>query len=265
MIDLNPSKSVVPFGKYKGQPVEILAQDKPYLDWLSAQDWFRERYSGIYTLIVNNFSESSETPEHNSLQVLFLDDEFCFAFVKAAAGPWLLGLKTEPARRVEEWATSALINVERDYDASVKQSISDNSQYIRDRSRRLAKRSRELREILGKIPQVLTYGVKWTKEFEHKGVDVVLSCHVKSIEQLPNVATEVLAHHTDYKHFEIEIKPTVGDDYPAILRQMKANKARYLFTQRYTGVGATKEQFVQTMKLSGVTVVFQESLELEKT
>jgi len=31
-----PSK-IVPFGKYKGQPIEALAQDKPYLDWLSGR------------------------------------------------------------------------------------------------------------------------------------------------------------------------------------------------------------------------------------
>ena len=53
-----PSNKIVPFGKYKGQPVEVLAQDRPYLDWLTAQDWFRQRYEGIYTLIVNNFAEA---------------------------------------------------------------------------------------------------------------------------------------------------------------------------------------------------------------
>jgi hypothetical protein len=51
---------VVPFGKYKGQPIEVLANDRGYLDWLTAQSWFRERYAGIYTLIINNFGEPSE-------------------------------------------------------------------------------------------------------------------------------------------------------------------------------------------------------------
>jgi hypothetical protein len=75
--------NIVPFGKYKGQPVEVLAQDRSYLEWLSAQPWFRERYAGIYnTLIVNNFTEAAETPDHNALQVLFLDDDFCLRFLR---------------------------------------------------------------------------------------------------------------------------------------------------------------------------------------
>jgi uncharacterized protein (DUF3820 family) len=35
--------SIVPFGKYKGQPVEALAQDRSYLDWLQTQNWFMAR------------------------------------------------------------------------------------------------------------------------------------------------------------------------------------------------------------------------------
>jgi hypothetical protein len=116
------------------------------------------------------------------------------------------------------------------------------------------------------MPNDLSFSVKWTKEFESKGIDVVISCHVKSIEMLPNVYDLTsFDHHKDYKHFEVEIKPSVGDDYPAILRQMKVSKSKYLFTQRYTGIGATKDQFVQTMKLSGISVIFQDEIELEKT
>ena len=68
--------NVVPFGKYKGQAVEVLAEDREYTDWLMGQSWFKDRYQNIYTLIVNNFGEPSETPEHNELQALFLDDVF---------------------------------------------------------------------------------------------------------------------------------------------------------------------------------------------
>ena len=37
----------VPFGKYKGRPVEDLWADTEYLAWLEAQPWFRERYAGL--------------------------------------------------------------------------------------------------------------------------------------------------------------------------------------------------------------------------
>jgi hypothetical protein len=82
------SSKLVPFGKYKGQPIEVLAQDRDYCDWLMEQDWFRTRFQPIYTVIVNNFGEPSETPEHNRLQAKFTDPDFRRRFVwhvKAAA------------------------------------------------------------------------------------------------------------------------------------------------------------------------------------
>lgn len=72
---------VIPFGKYKGQPVEVLRHDREYCDWLMEQDWFRVKFQPIHTLIVNNFGEPAETPEHNQLQALFTDSEFRRKFI----------------------------------------------------------------------------------------------------------------------------------------------------------------------------------------
>ena len=44
--------------------VEVLAQDKQYAEWLTAQPWFRDKFAGLYTVIINKFQEPSETPEH---------------------------------------------------------------------------------------------------------------------------------------------------------------------------------------------------------
>jgi hypothetical protein len=55
----------------------------------------------------------------------------------------------------------------------------------------------------------------------------------------------------------IEIKPTIGDDYPAILRQIKQTKAEFILVDRYCGVGATQEQFVQFFQTQGKTVIFE--------
>jgi hypothetical protein len=67
---------IVPFGKYKGQPIDVLAQDRQYCDWIVQQSWFSQRYPALSTLIINNFGEPSETPEHNRLQLRFLDAHF---------------------------------------------------------------------------------------------------------------------------------------------------------------------------------------------
>ena len=65
---LMKQNAVVPFGKYKGQPMEQLAADPEYCEWLSGQSLVVERYAHIHTLIINNFGDPSETPEHNRLQ-----------------------------------------------------------------------------------------------------------------------------------------------------------------------------------------------------
>ena len=191
--------SIVPFGKYRGQPVEVLAQDRPYLDWLTAQDWFRTRYENIYTLVVNNFTEATETPEHNALQVLFLDFKFCVKFFK-------------------------VLNPE----ATTPKSFYRNF------------------EVKNGFDVWLQY------EDRYSGPEVF-----------------------------VEIKPTVGDDYPAVLRQIRHNstesippqlrrslestvsflgskgKTAVLFTERYTGRGATQKQFIETFADANIRVVFR--------
>ena len=57
---------IIPFGKYKGQSIEVLRNDPEYVQWMTTQDWFRERFAWFHTLIINNFGEASETPEHNA-------------------------------------------------------------------------------------------------------------------------------------------------------------------------------------------------------
>jgi hypothetical protein len=72
---------IIPFGKYKGQPLDILKNDEKYLLWLRSQDWFIRDYQAINTIIINNFKEPDETPEHNKLQVIFLDPNVCQNFI----------------------------------------------------------------------------------------------------------------------------------------------------------------------------------------
>src|SRR4030095_5425364 len=79
---------IVPFGKYKGQPVEVLAEDPEYCDWLTGPEWFRLNVRGIHTLIINQFGPPTETPDHNALQALFTDPIFAARLVLATHGGW---------------------------------------------------------------------------------------------------------------------------------------------------------------------------------
>src|SRR5712691_6550469 len=44
----------MPFGKYKGRLLqEILIDDPSYLDWLTAQDWFRAEFPMLHQAVIN--------------------------------------------------------------------------------------------------------------------------------------------------------------------------------------------------------------------
>ena len=51
MKEIDFNKQLVPFGKYKGQPVSVMQNDTQYCDWLATQDWFRERYANVYNQV----------------------------------------------------------------------------------------------------------------------------------------------------------------------------------------------------------------------
>ena len=52
----------VPFGKYKGQPVEVMAADASYCEWLTGQKWFRGKYRDLYRALKNPGAEPGATP-----------------------------------------------------------------------------------------------------------------------------------------------------------------------------------------------------------
>lgn len=74
-------------------------------------------------------------------------------------------------------------------------------------------------------------------------------------------------HLFNEEEFQIEIKPTVSDDFPAVLRQMKASmpskKCRnsILFLKEYTGFGASEEEFVEYFKTQGYKVIFEREID----
>lgn len=72
------SLPLVPFGKYKGQPITTLMNDIKYLEWCKQQEWF-QKYPIVYNICVNQTitttNPNSKTPEHNKLQNLFLEND----------------------------------------------------------------------------------------------------------------------------------------------------------------------------------------------
>ena len=204
---------IVPFGKYKGKPIEALAQDRSYVDWMTQQPGIVDRYPEIIaalnnvnvTIINNNFAEPSATPEHNRVQAKFLDDDFIMDILRR-------------------------FNIVRP----------GRAMHIRD------------------------------KRFEVSGNDVVLLLNTwdESNDEMPNFRAGGI---------RVEVKPTIGDDYPAVLRQAtsagscpqysiisNANDDGILlpsrsivYTEEYTG-SVPAEQVIEMFRLSGSTLIIDD-------
>lgn len=171
------SNEIIPFGKYKGQPIDVLKNDRPYLEWLQSQEWFTSRYQNINTLIINNFREPSETPEHNKLQALFLDDNFLHQFINHLKNNYASRFNYD--RKVDSGKWMEHQFDDNDWDELVRAKIT----------------------------------------FEERGIDVIWGCYLN-----------------------IEIKPTLSHDYPAVLRQMKALGCNVLFIDSFNADGLTIDQ-----------------------
>jgi len=293
---------IIPFGKYNGQPVDVLQADPGYCQWLMSQDWFRERYSTINTLIVNNFTKPEDTPEHNTLQAKFLDDDFIDRFEKL-----YFGITTQKKKELsEKYAKQyeACVNAyKKEQEVLVskaqerKESNPDAYKYEKEpvptdaliychlRFGEHNYRYRWLTKTTGignleddhwvKPDPQLCSCAAWSDpdsdvgdpfvdkvEFEVRGWDVVLD---------HGVFGKNVAYKTNYEEtLNIEIKPALGDDYPSILRQMKANLSNKQFYVPYntkclllykdfTASGATEDQVREIFHKSGFrTMSFKE-------
>lgn len=252
------STEMVPFGKHKGKPVDALLDDRPYLDWLLAQPWFKEKFGNVYNIVINNGAEPTETPEHNAMQIRFLDEAFRLKFAVA-----VLGEKIFESANSEAYAKFL--------------SKVNSAKKKAEKQIRAAGTSKENEENLAELDGLEILGPAWADapKFEDKGVDVEFRvyCGWGTSPAILAVAFEQLDHQSiryEYievpqsssgLYFSIELKPSVGDDYPAILRQMKRNQAKYLLLRTYTGIGATEAQFREFFKSQGITVVFEHEVD----
>lgn len=251
---------IVPFGKYKGQPVEVLTQDREYCEWLMEQDWFRTKFQPIYTVIFNNFGEPAETPEHNQLQALFTDPEFARKFVWHLDSAGFLALFRERRKRcsvtcaeyrkvlLEELAKyclelpAALRELE-EHKAKAAHIEADDTEEgddhlqedwkLRSKQYKVERLNRDIPERQGRLNKVEAMmaaleamsepeigAVKTQVKFESGGVDVALTYTVAGFPWVEKFGIEL----NTYAHRDdgvcVECKPALSDNYPAVLRQI---------------------------------------------
>lgn len=274
---------VVPFGKYKGQTAEAMRHDKQYVEWLTSQEWFPQKHPNLYTLIINNFGEPSETPEHNQMQVKFLEETF-----QLKLSYFLLGNKLfEFDQAYFDNLMVKFIDLLR---AGVQRKINEFKKRLNEPSRfdfnlyNKEKYDQDISKVQNKISDIKQKFIELDNqamlffdkvEFEKHGVDVLYSVSYGLCSAYEGFLTDFVSKEELQKHglprewnhcnrsvrLSIELKPIVGDDFPSVLRQMKANRSRILVIGSYTGVGATRQQFIDFFNSQHIQVVFESDID----
>jgi hypothetical protein len=274
----------VPFGKYKDQPVEIILGDPQYALWLlgSMLDKLQHQYPDFLAFLVSRFGLPDRTPAHNQIQNRFLDEGFALRFALACS----------PAIR-DYVAGLGTVNVPAVWAAYVSRSLAEASEEPNlTKLQRRYTRVPPVQERLARERDALAYAADHLEfpgsseeldghlpcrlcnihgmQFEHEGADVAFQVYgeysvrawLRSDDpMLRDDRPQTLLLRNTQEKFRVEVKPIVGDDYPAILRAMKAVKDRQLLVGEYVGAGATWSQVVQVFGLSGIQAVLLDDVE----
>jgi hypothetical protein len=104
--------SIVPFGKYRDQPVEVMLADQNYLQWVMSQPgivlMLQNRYPALFNIITVGSPTTEDSPEHNKLQAIFLSENFQDAFMECAIGENPYAISAALAKEVNDEAASQL-------------------------------------------------------------------------------------------------------------------------------------------------------------
>lgn len=257
---------VIPFGKHKGMTVaEMLAIDPAYADWVANQGWVAERFAELHAAILARGAVSDDSPEHNTIQARFLEPEFRTACL-LAADPESLKVTRDEFKKRLILLTKYQISDARDL---LKRKEEEG---IISRATRILKTAPvELDELKSdSIPFTLTTAVK----FEVRGVDAVIHWQF-SVERKMDwqecirsgaINPDLSKHgegNYDRGALNVEIKPSMGDDFPTVMRQMERLRARALVLEEYTGRAVPAPQIRQMFAASGYSLVFLRDIEAE--
>ena len=216
------SNELIPFGKYKGQPVEQLQHDPEYTKWLLQQPWFVEKYTSIQTLIVNNFKEAADTPEHNALQAKFLNRQLAFSVLSASL--------LSPRKSLQDWLDDDLL-------------------------------------AFRKVCETCQESSFFKIEFEVEGWDVVISAGYFADGVLSKehaILRRADREEISWRYIRrCELKPTIGEDFPSVLRQVKARKQiGCVITTDFSAKSVSFEDVKQMFAASGIGLVLLNEIEL---
>lgn len=285
---------IIPFGKYKGKPIlEVISQDKQYIDWLMLQNWLSEELrSQINVFITHGGKSCEETPEHNRIQAMFLEEDFRekmstiikegtyptgnphFEFpMKGGVCDVVLELKDYQVRR-EVILCSKCVEKTKGHKVKIYE-YADRSKCWDcgyspeiDKKEKAGKTNKFHNKRLSSVDESgKNHWGESVEEIENSREKSL--CEVeKKIRTLHEVEKQIVPRK--YAAF-IEIKPSVGDDYPAVIRQcartfefdwdMMNNpflgkvRAQILLYEKFDSKHVTEEQFKKMFSMSNIKCI----------
>jgi hypothetical protein len=260
----------LPFGKYKDKPVEIIRQNDPaYLDWLIGQAWFKEKFPSHYTVIINYGAASDSTPAHNAMQALFLEDHACYQ-VLAAIRPLLFSsLECCTIERSTQIARA------KEYEWKVIDGV--RAHLLAGAKRQWQAHDEPTERVAVATPTKLV-GSKVQRFPELQGWDWILrislkcsSCGESPWQLRAEKDPKWDGYLADVRELTlgVELKPTLGDDYPTVIRQIQQHGStnsysyvhhRVAIVGRYTGEGASFPQVRKIFAAANILLVLLEEV-----
>ena len=264
---------IVPFGKYKGQPVTSLMADTKYIEWLKNQEFFK-KHTTIYNICITQSLPNTEscTPEHNKLQNLFLDDNYCKKLFmlrrKTTIDDTITELDEFEIKSEPKFTVKREFEAEFNWDMKLDMIYNFNIGKIKDKyigekndNRIILPENKKVKYITWYNREIFNDKTDEFKNFKDY-VDIQHGYSGPCI-MLSRIGVESL----DVNWF-LEIKPLLGNDYPNVLRkmktQMKLSKIKHsiLFVDKFSSESTTVEQLKEIFKESNISIVFKSELDL---
>ncbi len=262
-MDAFDNDMIIPFGKYKGESIMKLYEDTKYLKWCQDQPWFKEKYANIYNVVVNQTIIKSnlgdKTPEHNKIQNLFLDKDQCIK---------LISKFTDVNKFIKH------NNGEYKYQSNTYTICTDCRPCSIHRKPDYYKYhkyqnipSKEHAEISSCVDCTQCEDCVDTK-FTHN-LDL-------EIEFEGDYNWDIIIKYLQDRQLLIELKPSLGDDYPNVLRKMKlqyklSKKPHGYHSDRlkcilllntFDSVNTTKDNLKEIFAQSNISVIFLDELNI---
>jgi len=267
-MDIEP---IIPFGKYKGQPITTLLADTTYLEWCKQQD-FLKNYPIVYNICVNqtivNQNENSKTPEHNKIQNLFLEEENQNRLIDL-----LFKATKNKLNKINEGFNHKDYS---EYFQGCKESSMTFHQLFKIKVEFETKYNWDILLKINKNWGGGSIVVEFKEEYKNYDLEILQKYfndifNFDNKNMLSRCRTPELLYIDSYDIY-IEIKPLLGDDYPNVLRKMNIQKnltscdkdKRFdrdkmiiiLLVKDFASSTTTKEQLIQIFNQSNIKVIF---------